>query len=117
VRREPEFRLSHVAGATLLPLDRLAASIDAIPRDRPLVCICQKGVRSRIAAQMLVELGFAEVHSLEGGMDAWDDAQEQAEACAAARAPAACSTCEFDVAACALAEPGHVKGIATADIP
>jgi adenylyltransferase/sulfurtransferase len=114
VRREPEFRQSHVGGAVLLPLDRLAESVDRVPRDRPVVCICQKGVRSRIAAQMLVELGLAEVYSLEGGMDAWDAAAEAADDPMAARS--ACGTCAFDVAACSLAEPGHATGIAAAHV-
>jgi adenylyltransferase/sulfurtransferase len=97
VRREAEFRAGHVPGAALLPLDRLAASAQAVPRDRPIVCICQKGVRSRIAAQMLVELGFPEVYSLEGGMDAWDAA---VEAGPRPEGPAAaCEACVFDAAA------------------
>lgn len=72
VRREGEFLASHIAGATLLPLDRLAASAAALPVGVPIVCICQKGMRSRTAAQLLTELGFADVRSLAGGMDAWD---------------------------------------------
>ncbi|MEW6703340.1 MAG: molybdopterin-synthase adenylyltransferase MoeB [Pseudomonadota bacterium] len=99
VRREAEYRQGHVEGATLVPLDQLAGSVHTIPRGRPVVCICQKGVRSRIAAQMLVELGFAEVYSLEGGMDAWESAVEADDD---PRQPAcgACESCASEAMAC-----------------
>lgn len=86
VRREGEFLAGHIDGATLLPLDRLAAAAAALPPDVPIVCICQKGMRSRTAAQLLTELGFADVRSLAGGMDAWDsdrDGREDGDAAAA----------------------------------
>lgn len=89
VRREGEFRVSHIEGAALLPLDQLAASAATLPLGVPIVCICQKGMRSRTAAQLLTELGFADVRSLAGGMDAWDsdrDEREDGDA-AAARGP------------------------------
>ena len=79
VRREGEFLASHIDGATLLPLDRLAACAAALPAGVPIVCICQKGMRSRTAAQLLTELGFADVRSLAGGMDAWDSARAERE--------------------------------------
>jgi sulfur-carrier protein adenylyltransferase/sulfurtransferase len=75
VRREAEFRACHIDGACLIPLDHLAASVAALPVDRPIVCVCQKGMRSRIAAQMLIELGFPDICSLEGGVEAWHSAQ------------------------------------------
>jgi adenylyltransferase/sulfurtransferase len=116
VRREPEFRRSHVDGATLLPLDQLAASSTAVPRDRPVVCICQKGVRSRIAAQMLAELGVAEVYSLEGGMDAWDAAHEDADLDLDPdpMPSAACSACGCDAPACPTGSAERVHPIAAA---
>ena len=84
VRHEDEFRESHITGATQIALDRLVALLDDLPRGVPIVCVCQRGARSRMAAQMLIELGFLDVLSLEGGMDAWHSVQCRERQCATA---------------------------------
>jgi len=94
VRRDAEFRSGHIAGACLIPLDQLANSVDQLPRAATIVCICQRGLRSRTAAQMLLELGFPQVLSLEGGMEAWNSAQTQGESHLAP--PQACVPCGLE---------------------
>lgn len=74
VRQEREFRVAHIAGAALLPLDQLAGSASTLPHELPIVCVCQSGKRSRLAAEMLLAMGFSDVYSLEGGMGAWNSA-------------------------------------------
>ncbi len=44
--------------------------VQKLPREKPIVVVCAKGVTSAHAAQALRELGFAAVH-VEGGMAAW----------------------------------------------
>ena len=39
--------------------------------DRPIVCYCQSGARSLFSVSGLQEMGFANVHSLEGGFTEW----------------------------------------------
>ena len=94
VRREAEFRSAHIASAHLIPLDQLATSVDQLPRAATIVCICQRGQRSRTAAQMLLELGFPQVLSLEGGMEAWNSAQAQGES--RLTRPQACVPCGLE---------------------
>ena len=60
-----------VPGAVNLPLDRLAARLSDVPRDRPLLVHCQSGYRSSIAASLLRGAGYARVTDLAGGMNAW----------------------------------------------
>ena len=43
----------------------------ALPKDAPLAFLCHHGGRSAQAATWLVRNGFARVHNLEGGVDAW----------------------------------------------
>ena len=45
--------------------------VAALPKDRPLVFICYRGVRSKTAAQKYAQLGFARVFSLDGGVEAY----------------------------------------------
>ncbi|MBI2983360.1 MAG: rhodanese-like domain-containing protein, partial [Chloroflexi bacterium] len=52
--REPlEWATGHVPGALLIPLGRLREAIPSVPRDRPVVAICEAGVRSCTAASIL----------------------------------------------------------------
>jgi rubrerythrin len=37
----------------------------------PVITYCKAGIRSRSAATLLLGAGFADVRSMEGGMDAW----------------------------------------------
>ena len=60
--------------AVQIPLGDLAQRAGELPTDRPVVCICRSGARSLQAAELLVGRGF-DVHSLNGGMRAWSDAE------------------------------------------
>ena len=57
----------------------LCRTAEALPRDRPVVAVCAMGRTSLIAAQVLQQLGFS-AYSLTGGMTAWSDAWNTAEA-------------------------------------
>jgi len=70
--REPwEFEYCRIEGSVLIPLGELAARIDEVPADRPLVIVCHHGNRSGYAAAMLLQAGFREVHNLRGGVEQW----------------------------------------------
>jgi molybdopterin/thiamine biosynthesis adenylyltransferase/rhodanese-related sulfurtransferase len=60
-------------GARLIPLGELDARIGEIPRDRHVIVYCRSGQRSRVAAQRLVDAGFAPVSSMRGGLRGWAD--------------------------------------------
>ena len=74
VREPEEYAHGHVPGAVNLPQAELATRLDEVPRDRPLLLICQSGYRSLRAAQFLKQTGFAEVASVTGGTTAWQEA-------------------------------------------
>ena len=70
--REPwEFEYCRIAGSVLIPLGQLAARLPEIPGDQPLVIVCHHGNRSNLAAAMLLQRGFPEVHNLRGGVELW----------------------------------------------
>lgn len=71
VREPAEFLAAHVPGARNIPQADLATRLDELPRDRPLVCICQAGRRSLRAAQFLSQTGFTDVANVQGGTSAW----------------------------------------------
>jgi rhodanese-related sulfurtransferase len=72
--RQPEEmdeRLGRIASARLLPLSELKASLDTLPRDKPVVAVCHAGMRSGQATVLLKQGGFARVANLRGGMLTW----------------------------------------------
>ena len=53
-----------------IPQDELSMRMDEVPRDKPLVLICNTGVRSYEAQLNLRQKGIANTYNLQGGMAA-----------------------------------------------
>ena len=59
-------------GGRLIPLGDIVNRASELPKDRPVVIYCRKGVRSQIAIQRLeAKFGFTNLINLEGGMEKW----------------------------------------------
>lgn len=71
VREPGEYAHGHVPGAINLAQADLASRLDQVPRDRPVILVCQAGVRSLRAAQFLKQRGIDRVVSVQGGTAAW----------------------------------------------
>ena len=71
VREPAEFeRDGHLPGAQLVPLTKLPARAAEWSRDEALIVICKTGARSATAAADLAALGFNNVATVRGGMEA-----------------------------------------------
>lgn len=76
VRDAKEYAGGHLPDARSLPIaqiEELAGELDKY-RDTPLILVCQSGSRSAAACKKLEKLGFARVHNLSGGVQAWSEA-------------------------------------------
>ncbi|MCC6360999.1 MAG: MBL fold metallo-hydrolase [Phycisphaerales bacterium] len=73
VRRGAEYAEGHIAGSLNIAHTRLAAQLDRVPRDRPLLVQCRSGGRSARACALLERRGYR-VANLAGGMLAWEAA-------------------------------------------
>lgn len=51
--------------------DASRARLEALPKDVPIAFICHHGSSSRRAAEHFRSLGFHDVYTVEGGIDAW----------------------------------------------
>lgn len=74
VRRAPEWEAAHIDGATWWPLDNFKVSPPEIDRDTPVAVHCKSGYRSMIACSLLERAGFTQVMNVQGGFDAWQQA-------------------------------------------
>jgi glyoxylase-like metal-dependent hydrolase (beta-lactamase superfamily II)/rhodanese-related sulfurtransferase len=71
VREPEEYAHGHIPGAVNVPQAELATRLGEIPRDRPVLVVCQAGYRSKRAAQFLLQVDYRQVSSVCGGTDAW----------------------------------------------
>jgi rhodanese-related sulfurtransferase len=64
VRTRAEYRGGHVPGSRNVPIDELESTLDALPRDVPIVFCCASGMRSGAASSLAKARG---IHALNGG--------------------------------------------------
>jgi len=76
VRSAAEFSSSHVAGSWNVPLDLLREHRDELRQhlDQDVVLICRSGARAGQAETLLAEVGLPNLHVLDGGILAWEQA-------------------------------------------
>jgi rhodanese-related sulfurtransferase len=73
VRQQWEHDTAALPGSVLAPLDQLPQSARELqaPDDSRIVVYCHHGIRSLSGAALLESMGFQNVVSLAGGIDAW----------------------------------------------
>ena len=71
VREKDERDTGYIAGSRNIPYRLLALGEADLPRDRPIVTICENGPRAAIAASILSARGFDAHPVVDGGIDSW----------------------------------------------
>lgn len=81
VRGLDEWERGHLKGAVHIPRGELETRVEAEVPDKSLevVVICAGGVRSLLAGETLLNLGYEQIISMEGGYGDWEDAHLPAE--------------------------------------
>lgn len=70
--RDPQSFFSlHITDALSLSNDNIHDFIAEADMDKPLIVCCYHGISSQQAAGFLVQQGFEEVYSLDGGFEGW----------------------------------------------
>lgn len=70
--REPEeHAIGVIDGSLLIPLRELPRRAGELDPGAPTVVACHHGIRSAVGAAILEALGFTDVSSLRGGLEAW----------------------------------------------
>jgi adenylyltransferase/sulfurtransferase len=70
VREPREFAVSHLQGATNIPVGELHARMGSLPKGL-VVFVCRSGARSLTAAALASRAGVEDIAHLEGGLLAW----------------------------------------------
>lgn len=73
VRKPDEYAAGHVPGAINVPHTELEGRLSELGPDKTeeMVVYCESGRRAAIAADILQQAGFTNIHHLTGDMKAW----------------------------------------------
>ncbi|ALU44269.1 thiosulfate sulfurtransferase GlpE [Pseudoalteromonas rubra] len=71
IRDANSFAQGHIPGAEHLSNDNLGHFLQEKEFEHPIIVVCYHGISSQGAANYLVEQGFEEVYSMDGGFTQW----------------------------------------------
>lgn len=71
VREQSEWDNFHIPGTTLIPLGELPNRLNEVPKDQPIVVVCNSGNRSQSGRDILKQAGYTNVTSMDGGVSDW----------------------------------------------
>ncbi|MCJ8302703.1 rhodanese-like domain-containing protein [Shewanella sp.] len=74
VREKGEFKKGHIVDALNVPLSEIKNNqLSALEKFKasPIIMVCNAGMVSSQASQLMVKAGFESVHNLKGGMGEW----------------------------------------------
>ena len=73
VRESSEYRSGHAPGARHISVQIIERRLGEIPKERQIIVVCQSGMRSQRAAEILSSNGY-QVLNVSGGMIGWQRA-------------------------------------------
>ncbi|AIR89118.1 thiosulfate sulfurtransferase GlpE [Pseudomonas cremoricolorata] len=71
IRDQQAFAAGHIVGARHLDNESVADFIRQADLDAPTLVVCYHGNSSQSAAAYLINQGFSDVYSLDGGFELW----------------------------------------------
>ena len=76
LRPAAEFATGHLPSARHLEFAELQAKVGQLVKNKsnPVLLVCQTGQQSNKAVRVVQDAGYAEVHVLQGGLNAWQQA-------------------------------------------
>ena len=74
VRTQEEWDQFHAPNFTLIPLDQLPLRLNEIPKDREIIVVCRPDNCSQQGRNILLNAGFTQVSSMQGGLTDWQAA-------------------------------------------
>jgi len=74
VRSNDEWEQYHIEGATHIYVGHLKERVNELPKDKPIVVLCNVGRRSSLAASILLKSRYRDLYNVLGSMTAWRNA-------------------------------------------
>ncbi len=83
VREPEEYNAMHIEGSRLVPRGIIEGACEwgsrntipelAASRDKKVILVCLGGERSAMAADVMMDMGYTDVHNLKTGLRGWND--------------------------------------------
>lgn len=74
LRSADKFKAGAIAQAKNIPAADLANKANTLPKNKPIVLICETGRTAPRSISVLRKHGLEEIYTLEGGLQAWAQA-------------------------------------------
>jgi rhodanese-related sulfurtransferase len=76
LRPSADFASGHLPSARHIEFAELQAKVGQLVKNKsnPVLLVCQTGQQSHKAVRLVQDAGYAEVHVLQGGLNAWQQA-------------------------------------------
>uniref|UniRef100_UPI00334038AE rhodanese-like domain-containing protein n=1 Tax=Castellaniella defragrans TaxID=75697 RepID=UPI00334038AE len=71
IRTAEQFKAGSIPQSRNIPMADLESHIGSLPKDKPLILVCDRGHTAQRALASLRKHGFDQVSSLDGGLDGW----------------------------------------------
>ncbi|NLY65063.1 MAG: rhodanese-like domain-containing protein [Alcaligenaceae bacterium] len=71
IRSAEEFKNGSIPQARNIPMDELEQKVPSLPKNKPVILVCNMGRTAQKAAGILQKLNIEEVYVLSGGLSAW----------------------------------------------
>lgn len=68
VRAGHEYTKNHISGSLNIPFDQLHLRLESLQRDQAILLVCDNGIKSVTASELLSSKGFYFLYVLKGGM-------------------------------------------------
>ena len=80
VREQHEYDQEHIPGITLIPMSEVEGREGEFPKDKPIILTCRSGNRSgKVQDYLQKYFGYTNLHNMDGGILAWDQANYEVE--------------------------------------
>lgn len=68
VRANEEYTIGHICGSICIPLKDISNNPFSVceRKDTPIILYCQKGYKSSLAAQALIDAGYSRIYTIPG---------------------------------------------------
>lgn len=74
VRSIEQYKAGHIPQSRNVPAADVANKLGSLPKEKPIIVVCERGRTSIGVVNTLKSNGFQDVYSLQGGLAAWVEA-------------------------------------------
>lgn len=74
VRSAEHFKAGHIPQSRNVPAADVANKLGGLPKEKPIIVVCERGRTSVGVVNTLKSNGFQDVYTLQGGLAAWVEA-------------------------------------------